>query len=398
MKILMINKFLHPAGGAETYVFELGACLERMGNEVQYFGMEHPNRKCSNELDLYTSPIDFHGAGRLEQLKYPFHIIYSAEAKRKLSALLKVFQPDIIHINNFNYQLTPSILEAAAAWKKEAQNRKIILTAHDYQLLCPNHLMYQPLKGVICEKCMDRHYRHCIAGKCIHGSALRSALGALESWYWHKRGIYEQFDTIICPSEFIKGILDRDEVFRGKTVAMHNFVGEYELKPYKPGNYVLYFGRYSEEKGLRELLSVCRELPEILFVFAGSGPMEDALSGIPNVKNVGFQTGEKLQKLIGEARFTVYPSVWYENCPFSVIESIIHHTPVLGADVGGIPELLQNQKMGQLFKAGDERDLKAKIKELWQNDEKIAEYRRNCSQNKFDTLLEYCEKLLQIYQ
>lgn len=394
----MVNKFLHPAGGAETYVFELGACLAKLGHEVQYFGMEHPERKCSNQLELYTSAVDFHNAGKLSQLTYPFRIIYSVEAKKKFSALLEAFQPDIVHLNNFNYQLTPSILEAAAEWRVKKPEMKIILTAHDYQLLCPNHMMYQQEKNMVCEKCMDGKFRHCMQGKCIHGSAMKSIMGALESWYWHRRKIYKQFDHVICPSVFMKNMLDRDSVFQNKTIALHNFIGKSEAKVYQPKDYVLYFGRYSEEKGLKGLLKVCRELPEIRFIFAGSGPMEEELLNIPNVKNVGFQTGEALRKLIGEARFTVYPSVWYENCPFSVIESIMNRTPVLGADIGGIPELLCNQKTGRLFKAGDESALKQGIQKMWQDDETIAKYREGCAEMRFDTLPEYCEKLLQIYE
>lgn len=394
----MVNKFLHPAGGAETYVFELGACLEKMGHEVQYFGMEHPQRKCSNQLDVYTSTVDFHEAGLAEKLRYPFRIIYSAEAKRKFKMLLENFQPDIVHVNNFNYQLTPSILEAAKEWKAEKSGRKLILTAHDYQLLCPNHMMYRPAKRCVCEKCMDGNFSHCIAGKCVHHSFFKSVLGALESWYWHRSGIYEQFDTIICPSSFIKKMLDQNRIFAEKTIVLRNFIGGIGRREYRPKDYVLYFGRYSEEKGLKELLDVCRELPDVFFVFAGAGPMEKEISDIPNVKNVGFQTGEDLHRLIGEARFSVCPSVWYENCPFSVIESIVYRTPVVGADTGGIPELLENQKAGRLFCAGDKGELKQAIMELWRDDEKIAAYREGCREVSFDTAEQYAGKVLEIYR
>lgn len=403
MKILMVNKFLHPAGGAETYMFQLGACLEQRGHQVQYFGMEHPERKVSNRLEQYTSTMDFHSGKPLEQIAYPFKIIYSAEAKRKLTAVLEDFEPDIIHINNFNFQLTPSILVAAEEFRrKHSVHLSVVLTAHDYQLVCPNHMMYQPEHRIICEKCLDGHYYHCIAGKCIHGSAMRSVLGALESGYWHRRGIYRGIDAVICPSAFIKEKLDHDPALAGKTTVLHNFIAKQQPEQYEPKDYVLYFGRYSQEKGLMELLRVCRRLPEISFVFAGSGPLQEELERemqqLPNVKNVGFQSGDALKKLIGEARFTVYPSVWYENCPFSVIESIAAGTPVLGTEMGGIPELLRDNHAGMLVPAGDPDAMQSAIETMWRDETLLEQLRQGCRRAHFDTLTEYYEKLMAIYQ
>ena len=132
MKVLMVNKFLHPAGGAETYLFQLGEYLSRQGHEVQYFGMEHPDRKVGNARELYTANMDFHGGSLLKKLSYPFRIISSREARRKMKAVLEDFQPDVIHLNNFNYQLTPSILLAARDYRKH-HPVKILYTAHDVQ-------------------------------------------------------------------------------------------------------------------------------------------------------------------------------------------------------------------------------------------------------------------------
>ena len=133
-------------------------------------------------------------------------------------------------------------------------------------------------------------------------------------------------------------------------------------------------------------------------MFAGSGPLEDLLDGVPNIRNVGFQTGETLETLIRQARFTVYPSEWYENCPFSVMESQQYGTPVLGADIGGIPELIQPGKTGELFESGNAQQLAEKIEALWNNPQKIAEYSENCKKAHFDTVAQYCEKLLRIYR
>ena len=170
------------------------------------------------------------------------------------------------------------------------------------------------------------------------------------------------------------------------------------LCKYQRMDYALYFGRFSEEKGIGTLIKVCKELPDVQFIFAGTGPLEETVNGIKNIKNVGFQKGEALEKLIREARFTIYPSEWYENCPFSVMESQMYGTPVLGANIGGIPELIRVGKTGELFESGNAEDLKKKIEKLW-GDEKLCEqYSKNCKDISFDTIGEYYEKIMKVYQ
>ena len=91
MKILFVNKFLHPNGGSETYIFKLGDYLKSIGNEVQYFGMEHEGRCVSNNAEQYTTDMDFHTTSKLKKLTYPLKTIYSAEAKRKINIVLNDF-------------------------------------------------------------------------------------------------------------------------------------------------------------------------------------------------------------------------------------------------------------------------------------------------------------------
>ena len=145
MRVLIINKFLYPNGGSETYIFKLGEALEQHGHEVQYFGMEHEGRCVGNRVNAYTSDMDFHGGSKLSKLTYPIKTIYSKEARVQLRKVLDDFKPDVCHLNNFNYQLTPSIILEIVKWRKETgRDCKIIFTAHDYQLVCPNHMLNNP--------------------------------------------------------------------------------------------------------------------------------------------------------------------------------------------------------------------------------------------------------------
>ncbi len=396
MKILMINKFLHPNGGSETYIFKLGAYLQSQGHEVQYFGMEHEGRIVGNAVDAYTSDMDFHGGSKLAKLLYPIKTIYSMEARKKIRLVLDDFQPDVCHLNNFNYQLTPSIILEIRKWEKQSGHKcRILYTAHDYQLVCPNHMCHNPNTHENCEKCLGGHFLNCTKGRCIHGSLAKSAVGTLEATFWKWMGVYKQIDTVICCSHFMKTKLDTNPVFAGKTVAMHNFVDPVEQKDVQKKDYVLYFGRYSQEKGIETLIRAAKELPEIPFIFAGSGPLEHLLEGVPNIKNVGFQRGEALETLIREARFTVYPSEWYENCPFSVMESQMYGTPVLGANIGGIPELIRVGETGELFDSGNQEELKQKLVNLWCNRYLDQFSRENDESFGFDTVEEYAHKIMQ---
>lgn len=399
MKILMINKFLHPKGGAETYVFKLGRALQNQGHEVQYFGMEHEQRIVGNRKNAYTSSVDFHNSSKLERLKYPIRVVYSSEARKKIRLVLDDFQPDVCHLNNFNYQLTPSIILEIRKWEKSSGRKcKIVYTAHDPQLVCPNHMCMNPTTHELCQKCLHGSFLNCVKGKCIHGSFVRSVLGAVESVIWHWLGVYRQIDKVVCCSYFLKTLLDTDPVLAKKTVALHNFVDYSAEKDIRKKDYVLYFGRYSQEKGIATLAHAAKALPDIPFIFAGSGPLEQMIENIPNIKNVGFKTGEELELLIREARFSVIPSEWYENCPFSVLESIAAGTPVLGANIGGIPELISAGQTGELFQSGDVKSLVNRIEEMWYSNQQSEKYVAFCNQQRFDDVDTYIEKLFTFYR
>ena len=404
----MVNKFLHPKGGAETYTFKVGEYLQLQGHEVQYFGMNHEGRCVGNAVDAYTSDMDFHGHLTLEKMTYSLKTIYSREARRKIRLVLDDFQPDVVHLNNFNYQLTPSVILEIQKWKRQNGHKcKIVFTAHDYNLICPNHMLNNPVTHQNCEKCLGGHFINCAKGKCIHRSRVKSLVGMMEGYFWRWMRTYRYIDCIICCSTFLKSKMDRNPMFAEKTIVMHNFVNRiegtgfpFESEDVEKKDYVLYFGRYSEEKGINTLVEACRELPEINFVFAGAGPLEGKLTGIKNIENVGFQRGEKLEKLIREARFSVCPSEAYENCPFSVLESQLYGTPVLGAAIGGIPELIQDGVTGELFESGNRIELRTKLLDLWSNKKKTEKYAENYKvfDNDYRSLGQYCLKLIEIYQ
>lgn len=403
MKILIVNKFLHANGGSETYIFKIGQQLQKMGNQIQYFGMDHPARVVGNDWNCYTGYMDFHDnggknklTGMIEKLKYPFKIIYSREAYKKIIYILEKFDPDIVHVNNFNFQLTPSILYAIKRYGCRVKRKiPVVFTAHDNQLVCPNHLMMVPGTGEICFACKGSKFENCIKNKCIHNSRSKSILAAVEGWIYKGLKAYRLIDMIICPSDFLRSALSTDSILKEKVITLHNFVEKGNEKwRVEKKDYILYFGRYSREKGVETLLKVCRNLPQIHFVFAGSGPLKEEINKVKNIEEKGFLSGDELHRIIAEARLVLFPSEWNENCPFSVMESQMWKTPVLGSNLGGTPELIEEGVTGELLEAGDAELWTKAVKRLWADKEKMEMYSENCKRASFYTVEDYCVILL----
>lgn len=398
MKILMVNKFLFPNGGSETYIFKLGQIFMKKGHKVEYFGMEHPDRIVGNHAESYTTSMDFH-TGKMQKLLYPFKIIYSGEARRKLRKVLDDFEPDIIHLNNFNFQITPSVIYEIRKWGKVHDKYiPIVYTAHDYQWVCPNHMLFIPGKEEKCFQCEGGRFGNCIKNKCIHNSSLKSFLGTLEADLYRYLKTYDKVDLIICPSKFMKDKLSSNPILKKKLLVMYNFLDREDIMQSEKKDYVLYFGRYAKEKGIHTLLKACKELPDIYFIFAGNGGLKEEIAEHNNIKDVGFVMGKDLTKLISEAKFSIFPSEWYENCPFSVMESQLYGTPVIASRIGGVPELLEEGVTGDMFEPGRAEELKTKIEDLWYNSDKLKKYTENCRNKKFDTAEEYEEQMERVYK
>ncbi len=397
MRILLINKFLYPKGGAETYVFKLGEMLTGHGHEVEYFGLENEKNIVGNNAGAYVSDMDF-GKGVMKNLTAPFRIIYSHEAKRKLRKVLRDFKPDIVHLNNIQFHLTPSIIiEADKYRKKTKSDLKIIYTAHDYQLICPSHGLFDT-EIRVCEKCLGGNYTHCLRTKCVKGSFMKSFLGMMDAYTWKISKAYSYIDTIVCPSRFLKAKLDTQKRFEEKTVALHNFIEDRKTDIIAKDDYILEFGHLSRDKGTNTLLEVAKRMPEEKFVFAGYGAAVEDMKDISNAEYVGFKTGDELVNLISRAKCSVYPSEWYENCPFSVIESQMFRTPVVCSRMGGIPELVKENETGLLFEAGNADDLESKLRYFLYTDSVAEQYTENCKNVSFETPETYYQKLIQIYE
>ena len=397
MKILMVNKFLYSRGGCENYMLYLAEHLKSLGHEIEFFGMQDEKNTVGNSAGLYTMNMDFHTGGLIRFL-YPFKILYSFEAKKKILQVIDDFKPDIVHMNNINFQLTPSVIYGI-----KKRGIPIVQTVHDYQMICPNHLLYNFEKNEICEKCLKGSYFHCAKNKCIHGSRVKSIIGAMEARLYALLGTYKKVDLYITPSYFLENkLLSAKKLYQGKTKTIHNFIDKkkFTREAKKCGEYIAFAGRLAKEKGIELLAETAKLLPEYTFLVAGEGPEKHLLENIANIKLAGFLSGDRLVDFISQARVFVVPSIWYENCPLSILEAQCLGVPVVTMNNGGMAELVQDGVTGLLVREPSPEEMAAKLREILENKAYDQTLRENC-QNMRQELLnveEYAEILIKEYE
>ena len=397
MKILMVNKFLYPRGGCETYMLKLSEELKKQGHEIEFFGMYDEKNTVGNSKNLYTTNMDFHSKG-LARLLYPFKIIYSFEAARKIGKVLDSFKPDIVHMNNINFQLTPSIIYAI-----KKRNIPLVQTVHDYQMICPNHLLYNIKETKPCERCINGSKLNCLKYSCIHSSKTKSFIGAIEAKLYSLLKTYKKVDLFVCPSKFLENkLLSASSIYSGKTFMVHNFIEKKpmpeKVDPQRP--YVAFASRLSHEKGVDILAETAKLLPNISFMVAGNGPDDECLKNIPNVKLLGFLSGDELISLIANARVMILPSVWYENCPLNILETLSFGVPVITMDCGGMAELVEDGKTGLLIKEPTLEATAGAIEKCFKNEEFYALLKQNCEKIKDDIIEvgDYANILMEKYK
>lgn len=386
MRILLSNKFYYRRGGDCIYVLNLEQLLKAHRHEVAVFAMDYPEN--------IDTPWKRYFPGNMSKLMAFTRPFGSKEVKDKFGKLLEDFKPDVVHLNNVHTQLSPVMAEIA-----RKRGIKVVWTLHDYKLLCPR---YDCLRGGedICELCFDGNKSHCQANKCMKGSTLASIIGRKEAEMWTRDRLEACTELYICPSAFMAEKMAQGGFNRTKLKVLCNFIdaGKCKRDNYtEREDYYCFVGRLSHEKGVKTLIEAANQLPYKLKVIGG-GPLEAELKGIAkkNVEFMGYKQWDEIKLLIGKARFTVIPSEWYENNPLSVIEAQCLGTPVLGARIGGIPELIEEGKTGMTFESRNESDLKGKIENMF-----VSHFDHHSiamsSQSKYDAK-EYYENIIKIYE
>lgn len=356
-KILSVNSYHYRRGGSDAVYFDHASLMESIGWKNAFFSMHHPLNIASEWSEYFVEEIQYgHQYSLAQKLVMATKVVYSFEAQKKITRLIDQFRPNIAHTHCIYHHLSPSILPVL-----REHDIPVVMTAHELKAICPAATMRN--SGGICERCKDGNFLNVLSQKCIKDSLAPSALVAVETFVHRGLDTYRQnVSKLITPSRFYLEKYAEWGWPREKLVYIPNYVDANKLVPeYKPGAYFLYFGRLSMEKGLRTLIRSA-SIAQVPLKIVGTGPEEVSLKALASdllgdVEFLGYRSGDELHNLIRSAKAVVLPSEWYENAPMSVLESYAFGKPVIGAQIGGIPELVVDGETGWLFTSGNISEL-----------------------------------------
>jgi glycosyltransferase involved in cell wall biosynthesis len=361
-------------------MFKIAKLFESKGHEIAYFSMADPQNVDSQYNDYFVSNVDYNETKAFStKIKQAVNIIFNREARHKFEKVIKEFKPDLIQVHNIYHHLSVSIVEIAKEY-----GVPIFKFLHDYKVVCPVYTLIT--HGRMCEgKCRNNQYFWCTLRKCNDSNLFKSLTNTLEMYANNVYpNYYGMIDLFISPSKFLaEKVLSMG--FKPKhIVTLPHFM---ETKGIVPSycwknKEILYFGRISKEKGIRTLIQAVKGVDVVLKII-GSGPLHDDLcefvkrEAMPNVVFIPHMPHIELLKQVGDCMFTVLPSECYENCPNTVMESFACGKPVIGARIGGIPEMVIDNQTGLTFKSGNADDLREKILQLIANSDEIVSFGKN---------------------
>lgn len=350
MKILQINKFFDLRGGTEVYMHELSSRLKVRGHDVHAFSTKSARNLQSADSEYFVKRFNYdRKEGAAADAVKAINFLYNREAKKSLESQISELKPDVIHLHNIYHHLSTSILSAI-----RKSNIPCVQTLHDYKLACPNYKMYT--EGAVCERCKGGKYYNAVFHRCLFPGIAPNILAATEMSYTKITQAYERtVKSFICPSNFIKDKMQDWGEPPGKLFYLPNPIEtSASVSPERGrGNYV-FIGRLSPEKGLETLIRATGRVPSVKLDIAGEGSERAKLEQLANqvapgrINFLGFQTGKELYEIRGRAKALCLPSVVYENAPLTVLEAMSSGVPVIGSNIGGVPELVTDGISGFL--------------------------------------------------
>lgn len=350
MKILQINKYHYLRGGSERVFFNTVDLLERHGHDVAVFATRHPQNTPSPYDNYFAHAPEIRDLGTLGKIQAIPRFFRNRDAERSLDRLLADFKPDVAHLHNIFNGLGLGILPVL-----KRHGVKVVITLHDLRMLCPSAKFNMP--GMPCDACSRSLFSRCLANKCCEGSLLLSAMGMAEMIHKEHLMHYDRYiDSYIFLNNTFRDLAaTRHGYFADKGEVLFNFNPHLDPEEPKRGEYVLFYGRMSPEKGTRTLLEAARRLPDVKFKFVGIGEeLETARRlALPNVEIAGFLSGDDLERAIKDASFVTVPSECMENNPMTVVEGFSHSKPVVASRIGGIPDIVADGLTGFLAEPFD---------------------------------------------
>ncbi len=412
MKILQIHKYYSKkrGGGSVSAFFETKKLLEKKGHEVMIFSMQDKDNEFSEESKYFANHFDIRETNNIFQkiLLIP-RVIYNRDAAKKLDELLQIKKPDVAHVHNIYHYLTPSIFKVL-----KKHDIPIVFKLSDYHAICPNYKLFA--HGKIDDSCKDKKYYKLFFNKSINNSFLESFIAMIEGYINNWCKFYDNVDVFTAPSNFMKDLCVKYNIASEEISILRNVINfeEYSSIDVQKEKYFLFMGRIAEEKGLETAIDAIEEIEKKgkldgwKFVIAGKGPHEKFLreyvenkSLEKSIEFVGFceKGNAKWTDLMSRASVAILPSIWYDNSPIAISESMVFKTPVIVSDYGGTKEMVKNGDSGFIFKTGESSDLAQKM-QIFINDKSLVNVLGSCAYEHVKDLNseeKYYDTLIQIY-
>lgn len=361
-RILLVNKFYYTRGGAEVVAINLNDLLTANGYDVAVFTMDYPETLRGEQV--FTTPlVTFKEGGWKNKLVFAKRTLGYHHVAEDFVKVLDAFKPHVVHLHNIHSYLSPVVAELAYS-----RGIRVVWTLHDYKLICPAYSCLN--RGSVCELCFNSKH-HVLTQHCFKESVPASALAWVEALKWNRKRLERNTHAFICPSIFMRNQMLKGGYNAHKLHVLNNFIDPVKLEAMKKlagepkEDYYTYIGRLSEEKGLETLLKVARELPYKLKI-AGGGPLKQKLIHeyrSDNIEFLGRLDAVEVSRLLAHSRLLIQPSEWYENNPLSTIEALCAGVPVVGSQIGGIPELIDPSN-GLTYPWGDKLELEQCLKSI----------------------------------
>lgn len=348
MRILIAHNFYQQPGG-EDQVFKAETnLLERRGHQVFHFTKHND---------------DVADVGKLALAK---KTIWNQQTYQELRASISDLKPDVVHFHNTLPLISPAAYHAV----KDA-GLPVIQTLHNYRLMCPKATLYR--NNSVCEDCIGLNFKWpSIKHSCYRDNRAASAVISSMLSLHQLRGTYtNKVDAYIALTEFSKNKFIEAGLPADKLFVKPNFLDFDPGHSYQHGTYALFVGRLTEEKGVRTLLESWRLVSDVPLKIVGGGPLSDEVAHAaqenPLIEYVGFQSRDEVMALMKNAMMLVFPSLWYEGLPVTIIEAFAVGLPIVASRLGNMSTLITEHETGLLFEANNPQDLSQQVATLKEN-------------------------------
>lgn len=399
MLIVTANNYYYQRGGAERVLFDEEFVLREHGHVVLPFSTRDDKNRIAPTGSYFVPPRRIEQGTVIQRFAAATAVFHNYRAAHSFAALVDSRRPDIVHVHNIYGTLSTALISEA-----NQRGIPVVMTAHDLKAVCATYRCLD--HESVCEACQGKHFYRCAVRACHPQGRGASIVFAAEAYYNRILGRYRMLKCVVAPSLFLRNLLVRNGFAADRIQHIPNAIDVNRFTPNPSvGEYVLYAGRLSPEKGILTLLKAIHG-SGIPLRIVGEGPMRGIAEelavalGLQNVRFEGYRSGEELAALFKNAAFVVLPSEWYENAPISALEAFAYAKPVLGSRIGGIPELVTPGDTGDLFEPNSVEDLRAKLIQLWRDRRGLLRLGRNARrtvEDHFSMDLHY-SKLLRLYE